>query len=52
MPSFGDSLNESERKALASYVITLGPPLANVESKDTVMVVRDRAVVARGKLPA
>ncbi|MDZ4773291.1 MAG: c-type cytochrome [Planctomycetota bacterium] len=52
MPSFGDALKDPERKSLASYVLTLGPPVLTVESKDTVMVVRDRALVARGKLPS
>lgn len=51
MPSFGGALKEDERKALARHVIALGPPQLEVDARDTVMVVRDRPLVVRGKLP-
>ncbi|MBL8857938.1 MAG: c-type cytochrome [Planctomycetes bacterium] len=51
MPSFGEALAEADRKQLAAYVIALAPPDLVVEAKDTVMVVRDKPVIARGKLP-
>ncbi|TAJ08080.1 MAG: cytochrome c, partial [Planctomycetota bacterium] len=51
MPSFGTSLSEEQRIALAKYVIELGPQDMPTESPDRVMVVSDRALVARGKLP-
>jgi mono/diheme cytochrome c family protein len=51
MPSFGTTLSEEQRIALAKYVIELGPQDMPAESPDRVMVVKDRAVVARGKLP-
>lgn len=51
MPSFGKTLSDEQRIALAKYVIELGPQDMPTESPDRVMVVSDRAVVARGKLP-
>jgi mono/diheme cytochrome c family protein len=51
MPSFKDALGEEQRKALAAYVLTLGPPVLDVKPQETRMVVRECAVVARGKLP-
>src|SRR5690349_18168267 len=37
MPSFRDALKDEERKALAAYVLSLGPPTLKVEAADTVM---------------
>jgi mono/diheme cytochrome c family protein len=51
MPSFGTTLDDAQRKLLAKYVIELGPNDQPTESPDRVMVVKDRALVARGKLP-
>lgn len=51
MPSFGKTLSDEQRIALAKYVIELGPQDMPTESPDRVMVVKDRAVVASGKLP-
>jgi mono/diheme cytochrome c family protein len=51
MPSFGKTLTDEQRIALAKYVIELGPQDMPTESPDRVMVVKDRAIVARGKLP-
>jgi hypothetical protein len=52
MPGFDGSLLEEERRRLADYVVTLGPPLEEVELADTVLVVTDRPLVVRGLLPA
>src|SRR6185503_126244 len=52
MPAFDSSLSEEERKLLASYVVTLGPPVAEVKEEDMILVVHDRPLVVRGKLPA
>ena len=51
MPSFGATMKDDQRAALAAYVISLGPPQIEVGSKETVLVVRDEPVFARGKLP-
>lgn len=52
MPSFAQALSHEQRASLAAYVIALGPPQIEVEGRESVLVVRDEAVVARGKLPA
>jgi mono/diheme cytochrome c family protein len=52
MPAFDSSLSEDERKLLASYVVTLGPPVEEVKEEDMILVVHDRPLVVRGKLPA
>src|SRR5262245_34535647 len=52
MPAFDSSLSEEERTVLASYVVTLGPPVAEVKEEDMILVVHDRPLVVRGKLPA
>jgi len=52
MPAFDASLKEEERRLLASYVVTLGPPVEEVKVEDTILAVHDRPVVVRGKLPA
>ena len=50
MPSF-DLLPEADRRALADYVITLGPPVEEVKLEDTILTVHDRPLVVRGMLP-
>lgn len=50
MPSFASSIAEADRRALAEYVIALGPKDAIPETKDSVLVVADRALAVRGKL--
>lgn len=52
MPAFGESLTEDQRHALARYVITLGPPVVEVERDATRLVVGDRPEIVRGLLPA
>ena len=52
MPGFDSSLSEEERKLVASYVVTLGPPVEEVKEEDMILVVHDRPLVVRGKLPA
>jgi mono/diheme cytochrome c family protein len=52
MPSFATALKESQRKELARYVISLGPPETKVSEAETILVVRDRPLFVRGKLPA
>lgn len=51
MPSFGAALKPDELALLADYVIALGPPQAEVKRSDTLLVVRDVPLFARGKLP-
>jgi hypothetical protein len=51
MPGFDLSVSEEERKALAEYVITLGPPLPQVERSDTIMELGEDPVIVRGMLP-
>lgn len=50
MPSFASSISEADRRALAEYVIALGPQDAIPETKDSVLVLGDRALAVRGKL--
>lgn len=50
MPSF-DLLREEDRRALAEYVITLGPPIEEVTVEETILAVRDRPLFVRGLLP-
>lgn len=50
MPSFASSISEADRRALAEYVIALGPKDAIPETKDSVLVVAERALAVRGKL--
>src|SRR5262245_37021545 len=52
MAGFDSSLSEEERKLLASYVVTLGPPVEEVKVEDTILAVRERPLVVRGLLPA
>src|SRR5262245_21317633 len=35
MPSFDGSLSEDQRRALASFVVTLGPPVEETKVEDT-----------------
>ncbi len=51
MPGFDGSLREEQRRALADYVLTLGPEVPRVAPEDTVLVVTERALVVRGQLP-
>ncbi len=51
MSSFDGALTEAERRALAEYVITLGPPIKEVTEAETLMVVKDRPLIVRGILP-
>ncbi len=51
MPGFDLALAEAERRALAEYVISLGPEIREVTEAETLLVVRDRPLVVRGKLP-
>ncbi|MBK7645451.1 MAG: c-type cytochrome [Planctomycetes bacterium] len=51
MPSFEKALALEQRKQLAEYVLLLGPVQEKTDAKDSVMVVKDRPLVVRGKLP-
>lgn len=51
MPAFASSLSEEERRALADYVVTLGPPVEEVGLDRAIMEVGERARVVRGFLP-
>jgi mono/diheme cytochrome c family protein len=51
MPSFSSALSEEQRKAVAAYVITLGPEVVETKAAETRLVVRDVPLFARGKLP-
>jgi mono/diheme cytochrome c family protein len=52
MPAAPSVLTEGERKALAEYVISLGPPPDPVVIAETELLVADRPIFARGKLAA
>lgn len=52
MPSFREALGVEQREAMVEYVIGLGPPREEVDPRDTVIVVGERALVVRGHLPA
>ena len=51
MPSFDGALTDDQRRALASYVVTLGPPITHVDEGRTIVYVEDEAVIVRGMLP-
>ena len=51
MPSFAGVLDEEERWMVVDYVRTLMPPRKDEAPANTEMIVSDRAVIARGKLP-
>lgn len=51
MPSFAEVASEEERWKIVDYVRTLMPPRKDEAPKRTEMIVADRALIARGKLP-
>lgn len=51
MAGFEASLSEEERKRLADYVVTLGPPIEAVADEDMILAVHERPLVVRGLLP-
>jgi len=51
MPAAPSVLSEAERHALAEYVLSLGPPTVTATVAESTLVVRDRPIVVRGKLP-
>jgi len=51
MPSFESALSEEQRRLLAEYVVTLGPPATEVDLSRTEVTVLERPVFVRGMLP-
>lgn len=51
MPAAPSVLTDADRQALAEYVISLGPKGVTASVAESTLVVRDRPVIARGKLP-
>lgn len=51
MPGFESALSVEQRKLLADYVVTLGPPSTDVDQAQTEVAVLDRPVFVRGLLP-
>jgi len=51
MPSFEKALKLEDRKLLAEYVLLIGPPAEKSDPKESVLVVKDKPLVVRGKLP-
>ncbi|HEX5010549.1 MAG TPA: cytochrome c [Planctomycetota bacterium] len=51
MPAFEHAMSDEQRRALADYVVTLGPPVKEVSESETLMHVTDRPLVVRGILP-
>jgi mono/diheme cytochrome c family protein len=51
MPAFDVSLSDEERRVLADYVITLGPPVEEMDLSKSVLIVGDEPLVVRGMLP-
>jgi mono/diheme cytochrome c family protein len=51
MPAFDTALDEAQLRALAEYVVTLGPPVKEVSEAETLLHVTDRPLVVRGILP-
>lgn len=51
MPSFKGILSDEDLGLVVDYARTLMPPRKDEAPKNTVMVVKDRPVIARGKLP-
>ena len=51
MPAFDSSLSEEQRRLLADYVVTLGPPVADVDLAATILRVGERPLIVRGYLP-
>jgi cytochrome c553 len=52
MPGFANSLSADDRRALAAYVQSLGPPVIEVSNADMILTVDDTPQVVRGHLPA
>lgn len=50
MPSFASALGEAQRKALAEFVRAFAPPVDDVARAETLLLVRDTPLFARGKL--
>lgn len=51
MPPFKGVLTDDEISMVVDYVFTLMPPRKDERPKNTILAVKDRPVVARGKLP-
>lgn len=51
MPSFAGVMDEDERWLVVDYVRTLMPPRKDESPRNTVMMVGNKPVLARGKLP-
>lgn len=51
MPAFDAALSEAQRRALAEYVISLGPPQVKTAAAERILEVLDEPIIARGKLP-
>ena len=51
MPSFAGAMSDEERWKVVDYVRTLMPPRKDEAPSRTLMVVADKALTARGKLP-
>ncbi len=51
MPSFSGALSAEERAALAEFVRSLGPPIEEASVDKTELIVGERPVFVRGKLP-
>jgi mono/diheme cytochrome c family protein len=51
MPSFAGAMTDEERWKVVDYVRTLMPPRKDEAPSRTLMVVADKALTARGKLP-
>ncbi len=51
MPSFEKALTDAQRDSLTKYVIAFGPDQIVVDPSESEMVVKDRPLVVRGKLP-
>jgi hypothetical protein len=53
MPAFADALAESDRRRLAAYVRTLGPPIDEIDVADTILTVTEESGprIVRGILP-
>ena len=52
MPGFANTLSADDRRALAKYVQSLGPPILDVSNADMILTVEDTPQVIRGHLPA
>ena len=51
MPGFDTALDERQRRLLADYVVSLGPPQTEVDPERSKLHVQHRAVFVRGGLP-